>query len=1013
MRNLLFGLILMLALKAGAFAAPPENLLANGDFAKGLEGWWHSDAPACQAAVVDAEVGGFTKAVRLEVKPKPGGQPWDVGLGASVGVPLAAGQTVRVMAWLRSPESCPVSFVYQLSQAPYTNFANQLAALTPAWKQYAMQATLARDFAPGETAVSFQLGRQAGTVEVAGVRLMPVSDNPLSLIPFVLPWDDATPGVTNVSGWLDKPAGGRGFVTARDGHLYAGDKRIRFLGTNITSGGGFPSHEDAEKVAGRLAKFGVNCVRFHHMDSAWADPPILQADRRTLSPESLERLDYFIAQLKKNGIYADLNLHVSREYPDQPKWNGMPDFFKGVDNFYPPMIELQRDYARQLLTHVNLYTGKSYASEPAVAFVEINNENGLLGSWWWGGLDAMPAVYRDELQRQWNEWLKQRYADEAALRQAWLGAEQPLGAELLKNGSFAEGAGSWTLEQTGTAKATAEPSAAGPDGKPALRVQVQQTDDQGWHVQLHQAALKVEKGGIYTLTFRARAEPARTISVDCRQAHPPWRTFWESNTKLSPEWQTFHLVVSPSDSEDNARVTFGSLGAQTGTVELAAASFRPGGGYELRPGDGLRQVGIVTWADYSSVPPAMQRDWVRFLWDTEERYWTGMARFLKQDLGVHALVFGSAVGFSPVPIQAELDLVDAHAYWHHPSFPGTPWDANNWFVTNQSMAGVPGGGTLPGLALCRVAGKPFTVTEYNHPAPNTHNSEAFLLAGAYGALQDWDAFFSFDYHCGHGDWDSRRIPGYFSVDQHPTQMATMPAVAALFLRGDVTAPENRTVVGVSPDAFREREQHSGPWTSAEGFGVGGKTVLQGPVSIDLTRNAPPNPAEPPGDPIVSDNGELTWDSRDDQGVVLINTPRSKAAIGVTGKGPYRLGEVVIAPRPNLQKWAAITLTVMEGQGFDAPGRILVTATGYAENTAMGWRNEEKTTVGPDWGKAPSLVEGIPATIQLPVATERVKVWALDERGQRAGPVAVRSEQGKAAFDLGPEHKTLWYEVEVK
>jgi len=1020
------GLILATTLVACAFAAPPENLLGNGDFtsrpgrADALGGWWHSDAPACQAAVVDAEVGGFTKAVRVEVNPKPGGQPWDVQLSASVRAPLASGPTVRVMAWLRSPQSCPVSLTYQLSQAPYTNFANQLAQLTPQWKQYAMQATLTRDFKPGETAVCFHLGRQAGTVEIAGVRVQTVSDNPQNLIPFVLPWDDASPGVTNVSGWLDKPAGSRGFVTARDGHLFVGDKRIRFFGTNITTSAAFPSHGDAEKVAARLAKFGINCVRFHHMDATWSNPGILQADRRTFHADSLERLDYFIAQLKQNGIYTDLNLHVSREYADQPKWAGMPDFFKGLDNFFPPMIEMQREYARGLLTHVNPHTGKSYAEEPAVAFVEINNENGLLSSWWWGGLDGMLSVYRDELQRQWNEWLKPRYADEAALRQAWLGAQQPLGAELLKNGSFAEGAGGWFLEQTGTAKGAVEPSASGPDGKPALRVQVQQTDDQGWHVQCHQAGLKVEQGRGYTLSFQARANEPRTISVDCRQAHPPWQTLWETNVPLTSQWQAFRFVVTPSDGDDNARITFGSLGAKTGTVELAAASLRPGGGYELRPGDRLGQVGIVTWLQYSSVPPGMQRDWVRFLWDTEERYWTGMARFLQQDLGVHALIFGSAVGFSPVPIQAELDLVDAHSYWHHPSFPGQPWDANNWFVTNQSMAGVAGGGTLPGLALTRVAGKPFTVTEYNHPAPNTHNSEAFLLTAAYGALQDWDGLFSFAYQGGRDNWNGQRIGGYFDVDQHPTQMATLPAVAALLLRGDVSVPEQRAIVGVSPEVFRDRLQHSGPWITAEAFGVPGRTVLQRPVAIDLSGKAAPAPtAGPASDPVVSDSGELTWDSRDKQGVVLINTPRSKAVIGVTSKGPYRLGDVVIAPRPNLQNWAAITLTVMDGAdrsgptGFDAPGRLLVTATGYAENTAMGWKNEEKTTVGPDWGKAPSLVEGIPATIQLPVAADRVKVWALDERGQRAEPVSVRNEQGKAAFDLGPEHKTLWYEVEVK
>ena len=59
----------------------------------------------------------------------------------------------------------------------------------------------------------------------------------------------------------------------------------------------------------------------------------------------LDKLDYLISRLKRHGIYVDLNLHVSRSYPDRPRWEGMPDFFKGVDNFDPEMIAQQRRYA--------------------------------------------------------------------------------------------------------------------------------------------------------------------------------------------------------------------------------------------------------------------------------------------------------------------------------------------------------------------------------------------------------------------------------------------------------------------------------------------------------------------------------------------------------------------------------------------------------------------------------------------------------------------------------------------
>ena len=71
---------------------------------------------------------------------------------------------------------------------------------------------------------------------------------------------------------------------------------------------------------------------------------------------------------------------------------------------------------------------------------------------------------------------------------------------------------------------------------------------------------------------------------------------------------------------------------------------------------------------------------------------------------------------------------------HHPDV---------WDVKNEPMAGAPDGGTLPGLAAQRVAGKPFLCTEYNHPAPNTYSAETFPLLCAFAALQDWDGVFAF------------------------------------------------------------------------------------------------------------------------------------------------------------------------------------------------------------------------------------------------------------------------------
>ena len=806
------------------------------------------------------------------------------------------------------------------------------------------------------------------------------------LFPFVLPWDDASAGPTDVSGLLDRPAGKLGPVTVRDGHLYTGAKRLRLLGVNLCFGANFPTHADAEKVAARLAKFGVNAVRFHHMDMQPAPGGLLRADAKTLDPGQLDRLDYLIARLKDHGIYADLNLHVSRTYPGLPTREGMPSFHKGVDNFDPRSIALQRDYARDLLTHVNPYTKARYADEPAVCLVEINNENALLHEWWTGQLDAMPDPFAAELTRQWNAWLAAKYRDDPALRAAWGATSEPLGREMLSNGDFSAGIDRWYVERHEGAEAD-----AGVEGG-TLKIRVKKPGREFWHVQFNQSGLALDADRPYTFTFRARADTFRRISVNAMQAHAPWKQLWSADVPVTRDWKTFRYVFRPAEGDKQARVGISNLAAMAGLVEFAGFSLRPGAvGLEagdLAPGEKLGTIAIVPKAEYFSHSTEAQRDWVRFLWDVEDRYWTGMARYLKDDLKVKAPLVGTQMGWSPAPIQAKLDVIDSHAYWQHPHFPGRSWDMSNWTVDNLPMAGRPDGGTLPALALSRVAGKPFICTEYNHSAPNTYSSETIPLIAAFAALQDWDGIFIFAYSHRRDDWGPGKIPSFFDVDQHPTKMATFPAAAALFLRGDVATPGPAAVARPKAEEIVEVVRRSGPSTRADAFGLPRGAALRVPVALGLDGPAPTTGAEEI-DRLEGVEAAWRWISDDNLrlGVVRVDTPRSKALITHRAGSSlsYLFGDVHVNPGKTRDDWAVVTLTALDGPDFHSPGRILITATGDAENTGMTWTSAEHNSVAPGWGRSPSLVEGISATVTIPVAASRVRAWPLDPRGQAASP----------------------------
>jgi hypothetical protein len=221
----------------------------------------------------------------------------------------------------------------------------------------------------------------------------------------------------DVSFLLDAPAGKHGFVRAQGAHLVTGDgKRIRFWGVNVTdwSKGSVmvPSKEDAPFWAATLARFGVNCVRFQFLDLPTPRGLIdgKRDDTRALDPEAFDREDFFIAELEKRGIYVNFNLLVGRPFK---AGDGVQDYqkiregAKGISLYDPRIIELQKEYAKQLLAHYNPYTKSEYRIDPAVSMVEINNENAL-----WVGSHGPTPYYDSELTDLYNAWLKKNLSAE-------------------------------------------------------------------------------------------------------------------------------------------------------------------------------------------------------------------------------------------------------------------------------------------------------------------------------------------------------------------------------------------------------------------------------------------------------------------------------------------------------------------------------------------------------------------------------------------------------------------------
>ncbi len=693
------------------------------------------------------------------------------------------------------------------------------------------------------------------------------------MFPFV-PSYDSPDNVVNMSHLLAAPAGKDGRIRVEGGHFVNDKGRFKLHATNLTGPANFPTHEEADRLAARLARFGINCVRLHYFDSSYGtfmlprEQGIIDESgetRRKLDPARRDRQDYLVAQFKKRGIYVNINLHVARQLGAADGiQSGSGWANKGMNQFFPRLIDLQKEYAKELLSHVNPYTGMSYLKDPVVAVVELNNEEALWRLYKRGGLDSRDDVYGKCFKKLWSDWLVKKYGTTEKARTAWKLAEKPL---------------------------------------PYLD------------------KFRIENGD-YPLVHSKR----------------------------------------------------------------------------------------------SRAPMEMKRDFYQFITDVEHDYWTGMHAYLKKDLGLEAPVAATQLGYSTPFLQAEMDYVDNHAYWCHPSV------KKEWRICNKAMVNSTAS-RIRDLAAQRVYGKPYTISEYNHPYPNFYGAEGQPMFRAYGALQGWDGVFEYSYN-NRQNAEPDRNEYFFSMAARTDVLAHFPACAAMYLRGDVKESAAPYIANLPYNEYFDRFVNKGPIAQGILSATDGKIPqelsLERKTAVDLSGKSKQIACPIPDKDqkvFTSDTGEIVLDaSVPDAGVWTVNTPNTKVFSGFPKGRTFDLGGVKLAIGETKLGWATVSLTSHDATGFgenDRPARILLAATGLCHNGGAKFTHEGDNIHcrGADWGNGKTVNEGIPATITLPSKAAATKCWALDERGERKAPVPVTADaNGQAVVKIGPEYKTVWYEI---
>ncbi len=485
---------------------------------------------------------------------------------------------------------------------------------------------------------------------------------------------------------------------------------------------------------------------------------------------------------------------------------------------------------------------------------------------------------------------------------------------------------------------------------------------------------------------------------------------------VTKDWQTHSFsFVAPKDL-DCAEIQFTRFPA--GLYEIDDLSFKTGGEFIMPKGRAEEgQLPIV--AARAFAPVQMRRDFYQFLVDTEHKYWTGMQKWLQKDLGLKAPVSGTQLNYSPPHLQAELDYVDHHGYWNHPNV------CKDWTVKNVAMVNHQQN-TVSGMASQRVAGKPFTVSEYNNSYPMFYGAEGQPMLRAYGALNGWDGVFEYSYN-NRQNAEPNFNEYFFSMAARTDVLAHFPACAAIFLRADVKESENELVVSAPYDEMFENlvaQRH--PSYSAANASKGQvptQASLVRKVAVDVTGKAPKIKEKIvlPKKVLVSDTKQLTWNNEiPGAGFFTVDTENTKLFTGFPKGRTFDMGGVVLKVGETKLGWATISLVSRKAQGFgenDKPTQVLLTATGLSHNNGAKFTHHGDNVIscrGEDWGKAPTVNEGIPATITMPSSAKATKCWALDEAGNRKGSVpVVATADGKALVAISPTYRTIWYEITVE
>ena len=268
-------------------------------------------------------------------------------------------------------------------------------------------------------ALAILLGSCGETVEVTQAEPFAAADDAGS---WAFSYHEKTPGVGGIGG---KPrldlrslneavAGESGFVRlAEDGNSFVlgNGKPARFWAINSDVFRQTP--EAIDRNVRFLARIGVNMVRLHAQITS-KDPNSQATD---VDEKEIDGIWRYVAAAKSQGIYTTISPYWANSVA-ATKWGidgyGAGDLY-GLLFFDETLQAAYKAWTKALLARPNPYTGVPLAQEPAVAILQVQNEDSLL---FWTS-DRIKANEKAKLARKFAAWAAAKYGSIAKALGSW------------------------------------------------------------------------------------------------------------------------------------------------------------------------------------------------------------------------------------------------------------------------------------------------------------------------------------------------------------------------------------------------------------------------------------------------------------------------------------------------------------------------------------------------------------------------------------------------------------------